>query len=1049
MNHWCTFKDYKWVEENLPKLTELDLSDLQDTMFCDDDFFDGSHPTTDIQGNPSTITKDLETYEQLRSLKALWGRLEKLWVRHWGCDRLHNWKHRSDDYDKTDADAEIRSRRKAEAADLDVTSVIAECSKLRTLAIRGPSLSPALSRLWRPRRACAEDDGGSHAHFCTIVKGLEDNAPDSLRAIEFYQAEFAPRMVGMLRERTNIRRVSVSFGDVLRRFASGREADVRRDDAGEDEVENVVLSGSQSTARDNALCEYEKSTEGVEKGRFHESLAVELFPPQRTVRQLQNGETRDYLHQWANSQLPAERQPGPDYVLNDKSALVAEYLLTNRHESPVPGLNHFLIQLADAFNHCDSLSCNDQEFMNEIPVSPFSFISSGPHLSQSSLTGIFGDAKDDRSIQAFRLLHQRFGWAPLWDVDPLFDAHNFPWNVGIELPTLEGEDQTQTIARRLVAPILGALHALSHAGIPVRLLVGNRPRSCFPNAGLYWGATVVGHPADRDYASWLTIPVDDADLVRRDDGSSRRTTTPSATATVAETQPLRKEEEGKEKEKKGRQLALDAAAGADSVDTSTTTSMMTTAAATAAADPNTIAACADELVIRYQDWTGPVAEEEGEEEGEEKEKEEEHGLTPTPTPASAPAPAPTPTPTPAASSTPANPNPNPNPGPDHRSAIFLAREARGWQAWWRRAALRFTRLRRLRVRMPRCFDAYDSPSLAALLLLLVPLPPKRRGSGRRGSGRRDSGRRDSGRWREGQRGGGQQGDGGRWGRWGVVFGRGEVVGAGDGEGDGRAVERGEGGVEFIVREWARRGGARDVVFEEGPEEEGEEVRRSSDGVVAEEEAAVAGWWREMRVRQGRRLWREFVRVAEELGLLDERISSTVVGRGETTSTTQVKATPGDDDDDDDDYDDEGLDQLLFGESFAVSNGQLQVPETQPPRVLTPITPEKTPTPPPEQMPSSTPAPTPPPPLEAPEISLVSAEVKQSEDVAELKPSSNPKRPRKRGATPKKQSNAGSKRTRLSKDQEPEIMEGSSPPPPKKAKTRKKSRWERELELLQS
>ncbi|KAL1634065.1 hypothetical protein SLS58_010812 [Diplodia intermedia] len=847
MSHWHSSKDYEWVEENLPKLTELDLSDLQDTMVCGDDFFEGSYPTTDSQGELSWKSQDLKTYEQLRSHKTLLGRLEKLWVRHWGCERLHDWKYRharsSDGLERDElANAEIRSRREAGdfgQSSFDVTSVISECSKLRTLAIRGPSLNPALSSLWRPHQACAEDEG-SHAHFCAVVKGLEDNAPETLRAIEFYQAEFAPRMVEMLRGRTNIRRFSVSFGDVLRRFAPGREPDVSRDDPNQPTAGYTNVGAF--SANDKAICKYQTKLGKAKKGEFHGVLNVEVFPPERTTQQLRNEEIKGYLHQWAKSQLQAAEQIEPDHVLSGKSALIAEYLLTNRHQSPVPGLNDFLLQLTDAFNHCDNFSFNDQEVINEIPVSPFSFI--GPS-SQSSSPGIFGDAANDEAIQAFRLLHQGFGWAPLWDLDPLLDAHNFPWNVGIEIaaPEGEGDDDDEdgrratTTTRRLVAPILNALRTLSHAGVPVRLLLGNRPRSPFlSNAGLYWGATAAGHPADvGDHTSWLTLPVDDADLVRHGGGIDTTTTT---TAAAAETQRPQKEDE--------QRLTLDAAAGA--------------AAAAAANGPDNIAACADELVIRYQDWVGhhhllllpPTTKADKEEKKELSSLHHHH----------------------------------------HRRAM-LTREARGWQAWWRGAALRFTRLRRLRV------------------------------------------------------------------------------------------------------------------------------------AVAEAEEEEVGL---SELEGNRLLWREVVR---ELGLLG--VAAVVEGEGETTL---VKATP-----DDDDVDEPPP------PTPPTASVDLRVPETQA-SVLTPPS-----TPPPvapaiieEAQPPS---------LEERELLLVSEDTHQSEIATEpepepeSEPSSKPKRPRKGKATPKKPSSATNKRKRSDKGKEPETKEASLPPPPKKAKGGKKTRWERELERLQS
>ncbi|KAB2578847.1 hypothetical protein DBV05_g2620 [Lasiodiplodia theobromae] len=913
MSHWHTFKDYEWVEKNLPKLTELDLSDLQDTIIYDDDF---AH---NIQGKQSSILNDFEAYEQLCNHKTLLDRLEKLWVRHWGCNALHDWKHRhvesgsGSGYDRRD-NMEIHSRRKTTSGQtsLDVTSVITECKQLRTLAIRGPSLNPALSQLWRPRQACSKDEG-SHAHFCTIVKGLEDNAPDSLRAIEFYQAEFAPRIVKMLRERTNISRVSISFGDILRRFAPAREADV--------ENTKFTMAGETSihafSIYDEHSCKYETSVGKFEKKQLHESLNVEIFPPQKSSQRLRDRETRDFLRQWANSPQRTKGQSEPSYILSEKDSLLVEYLVTNRHESPVPGLNYFLVQLADAFNHCDKLSCNDQEVINEIPVSPFSFISPSPHHCHEppSSSGIFVDDPTGESMQAFCLLHQRFGWAPLWDIDPLVDARNFPWNVGIELPEAESDEERRRtrINTDLIAPIFSAFCTLRYVSIPVRLLIGNRPRSS--HTGLYWGDATAGHPADHDddYTPWLTLPVEAGNDFSHDDDNYDPWDPSSVMA--AESLPQREQE-----------LAFLAASAR-------------VGAATPFTGQASIAACADELVIRYPDWMGQLliprntaaADDDGAE-GREEEKEEEddeEGL--------------------------------------RFGRALLKREARGWQAWWRDTALRFTRLRRLRIRMPRYFDEFSSAALAVLL---------------------QQTKSDGGGWR---------------GRWRVAF---------DGDPSMRAKQGGDVMMEFVVREWVKKGGKKVMQFSE------REVAGSEQLVVADD-LDVPRWFREMREGQRRRAWTEFVEMMRELGVLD---STTTTGEEDAL----IEATP-----------DEEWDRLA-SESF-VSTPDLRMPETPP----------RTPTPASLPVESITPAQTAPPPQEKSDPSPASVSVQQSGDVVKLESSSKPKKSGKGKATPAKQSSASKKRTRSSKRDGDEAGESSPLPPPKKAKSGKKSRWERELELLQS
>lgn len=903
MSHWHTWDDFQWIDKNLPKLTELDLSDLQDTIICDGDLPDGFQESFDARGNLTTICHGYFNWARIAQLE-LCQRLEKLWARHWGCDRLHDSKYRhlnqggwvrSRSESRERILAEIRSRREErpvqhddgtvniENNGLDITAVIAQCARLRTLAIRGPSLDPALSRCWRPRQACLEDEG-SHAHVCTIVKGLEDNAPISLRTVEFYQAEFSPRMLTMLRERTRIRRFSISFGDILRRYSPVRETDIRRDDPKDYAANHAKMSVDEHyqvyPLYPRGSCQYSISKEGNEELQFHETLDLDTFPRCKLLEWLSDEETQTFLSHWVRSLHRTEGQAGLNHVFNDADARLADSLLINREERPLAGLNHLLTRLSDAFNTCDDLSCNNKEVINDIPISFFSFINPSPNPLHHADAGIFGAAANGIDLRAFHRLHRRFGWAPLWDVDPLFAA-NFSWTAGIAFPPPQEElsATTQAAAQHLLAPILRGLCSLADIDVPVRLLVGNRPRNGFSasaGTGFYWGASTggdawepVGEAEGGAAGSWLTHPVVDPGLFHRPAGAHFSQPPPPPPPLPSEAEA----EDAKEFEDRALYAGLDGRRG-----------------------PRTIAACADELVVRYQDWTGTLPDGEAE--------------------------------------------------PGRLLEAMLAREARGWLRWWHDCALGFTRVRRLWIRMPAVFDAYKSVRLATVL----------------------------------------------------------SNGVGRGQWSYRNVSVVEGGerVDFVVREWVRSGGPRDMVFTQ-------EERGAGYQDVNEVDVGGHDWWSdERKEREGRKLWKAFFGAGKELQL---------PGWPEDPET-----------------------QLHLS------------PPTLPVELITPALtpPPSLPLPPAEEEQLEPPS----------SIPIESGEERNAMRIpqtppppsqGDLEPPPAPKKPRKgKVATPKKP-NTNRKRTRARRDEDEEggetQVEKEESPTPKKPKTGKKSRWERELEAL--
>ncbi|EKG12166.1 hypothetical protein MPH_10730 [Macrophomina phaseolina MS6] len=938
MSHWHTREDFEWIDENLPNLTELDLSDLQDMIICDGNIPDGNILVAGARGKLLTACHGYFTWSEVTSLK-LWARLEKIWVRHWGCDRLNDSKHRhvnTDGWiggrepDGSRIQVEIRSRRETHSEEIssDVTGIIGRCEKLRTLAIRGPSLDPDLNRSWRPRQACLEDEG-SHAHVCAVVKGLEANAPESLRAVEFYQAEFAPQVIELLRDKARVRRFSISFGDVLRRYSPVREIDIGRDDPLELAAKHAKYRAYPSKPEDEecrvhdlypkASCEYHISQDWKEDSHFHATLDRATFPRRKLLDWLSDKDTRSTLLHWTNSPHRTVAARPTDLnepcVFNAADAAIARYLVTDRESRPLPGLNDLLLQLSAAFTHCADLSCNDDP--SAVPVSFFSFLAPSPNPLLHAATGIFGSAANGRDLRAFHRLHRHFAWRPLWDADPLFaPAGNFPWNVGIELPP-GGRLEGKRLAVHVLGPILRGLRSLANVDVPVRLLVGNRPKTERAAAtGLYWGAQQTVQEDDvwaevggeGVGTSWLAFPVVDPSLFHRGIGRERFC------------QPPRE---------KGTQVGVGGGVGKGDAGwlEPTPEDLMLYAGLDAGEGPYTIAGCVDELVVRYQDWTGMLPEGEVEE------------------------------------------------GDDKLMKCFLQREARGWQRWWRDYSVAFTRLRKLSIRMPLIFDAYESSGLATLV----------RNGVKRGT-------------------------------WLL-----------------RPMLAAESGhrLAFVLREWVRTGGPRDVVFTEDEKIGGNQDFKEV-GITEHE------WWsKEREVAEGMRLRETFFKALDELKIMDSEV--------------QVEATP---------VEEEDTSAPAYEQSgFSSSSPYLSVPNTQVRR-------SPTPHPSPFARPII--------PIFRPvEHGVEEEQPEQSQEITEL-PEKSPthisetplepvdeqanqgpslERASKGRKVRTKKTNISKKRARARADKEENGADaGSEEPPSKKTKVekeKKKSRWERELEALKS
>ncbi|KAF2092897.1 hypothetical protein NA57DRAFT_81828 [Rhizodiscina lignyota] len=249
MSHWNSLEDFIWIQDNLPFLEDLDLSDILDY-----------------------VTPEAEnTYtwcELAPSCPSLWPRLKRLTVLNWAEARLHclrardadclrqprysalsdaEWKQRND----LTADGNAISRRHTNwdgqfailrknpdflrehhdplaMEDLVTDSILAACTNVKALAIRGEyrlhmDINDRLSR--RVRSDIADGDVQTplmrlHRSCCHIADAIARHAPKSLQILEMHQSHPSlPSLVSMLeREGVHLAELKVGLQSWLRVF---------------------------------------------------------------------------------------------------------------------------------------------------------------------------------------------------------------------------------------------------------------------------------------------------------------------------------------------------------------------------------------------------------------------------------------------------------------------------------------------------------------------------------------------------------------------------------------------------------------------------------------------------------------------------------------------------------------------------------------------------------------------------------------------------------------------------------------------------------------
>ncbi|KAF1956043.1 hypothetical protein CC80DRAFT_414087 [Byssothecium circinans] len=158
LSHWCSIADFKWVEENLPSLTSLDVSAIKDFVWSPEETW---------------TWKELAT-----ACPKLFARLEELEVSNWADYTAHSRIEYSYSYNDYRFKQNFRMSRRRDGG--SVASVVFPiCKKLKTLAIRERYSGFHTWNEWEV-----------HQRVCCLVDGVTKHCPPSMTKLRVH--DYAP-----------------------------------------------------------------------------------------------------------------------------------------------------------------------------------------------------------------------------------------------------------------------------------------------------------------------------------------------------------------------------------------------------------------------------------------------------------------------------------------------------------------------------------------------------------------------------------------------------------------------------------------------------------------------------------------------------------------------------------------------------------------------------------------------------------------------------------------------------------------------------------------
>ncbi|KAF2451667.1 hypothetical protein P171DRAFT_426151 [Karstenula rhodostoma CBS 690.94] len=158
LSHWCSIGDFKWIEENLPSLTSLDLSAIKDFVWTPEETW---------------------TWKALsEACPKLFARLEELEVSNWADYTAHSRIEYSYAYNDYRFKQQFRLSRRRDGGSVAKT-IFPLCKKLKTLAIRERYSGFHTWNEWEV-----------HQRVCCLIDGIKNYCPPTLTKLRVH--DYAP-----------------------------------------------------------------------------------------------------------------------------------------------------------------------------------------------------------------------------------------------------------------------------------------------------------------------------------------------------------------------------------------------------------------------------------------------------------------------------------------------------------------------------------------------------------------------------------------------------------------------------------------------------------------------------------------------------------------------------------------------------------------------------------------------------------------------------------------------------------------------------------------
>ncbi|KAF2816291.1 uncharacterized protein BDZ99DRAFT_433398 [Mytilinidion resinicola] len=172
MGHFSTIDDFKWISDNLPNLTSLDISNIKDFVWTPAEIWTWS--------------------ELLQACPTLFSRLQELEVCNWSDFSAHSRVEYNYSYSDYQFKSKFRLSRRRDMSSVPST-ILPACTQLKTLGVRGCS------------RHITWNEWEIHQRVCVFVDALVTHGPSTLTTLRLH--DMSPFLSLLVSENAKLRKL--------------------------------------------------------------------------------------------------------------------------------------------------------------------------------------------------------------------------------------------------------------------------------------------------------------------------------------------------------------------------------------------------------------------------------------------------------------------------------------------------------------------------------------------------------------------------------------------------------------------------------------------------------------------------------------------------------------------------------------------------------------------------------------------------------------------------------------------------------------------------